>query len=81
MEVSLEVHKISKCTIYTTAFFNSGDVCWWLVGQVVVNWTNYQGCQFDEHFIHCQTSTDRIIARIISNMCTFPFSPQLGIKT
>ena len=28
------------------------------IGEVVVNQTNYQGCQFDVHFIQHQTSTD-----------------------
>ena len=28
------------------------------VCEVAVNWTNYQGCQFDEHFSQCQISTN-----------------------
>ena len=27
-------------------------------GEVVVNRASYQGCQFDEHLIQCQKSTD-----------------------
>ena len=57
MEVSVEVRKIIKCAIYSTVFsFRWG--CWWRVGEDFVNRTNYQGCQFDMHFIQCQTSTD-----------------------
>ena len=58
MEVSVAVHKIIKYSIYSTAFFTSGGVCWWRIGEVVVNQTNYQGCQFDVHLIQCRTSTD-----------------------
>ena len=35
-------------------FFTSGVD----VGEVGVNRTNYQGCQFDVHFIQSQISTD-----------------------
>ena len=31
---------------------------WWRVTEFVVNWTNYQGCQFAVHFIHCETSRE-----------------------
>ena len=43
--------------LYTVLFFFTlgGGV----VSQVVVSWTNYQGCQFDDHFIQCQTSKDK----------------------
>ena len=34
------------------------------VGEVVVDRTNYRGCQFDEHLIQCETSTD--ISRIMN---------------
>ena len=34
------------------------------VGEVVVDRTNYRGCQFDEHLIMCETSTD--ISRIMN---------------
>ena len=34
------------------------------VGEVVVDQTNYRGCQFDEHLIQCETSTD--ISRIMN---------------
>ena len=57
MEVSVVVHKIIKYSIYSTAFFTSGGVVR-DVGEVFVNQTNYQGCQFDLHFIQCRTSTD-----------------------
>ena len=59
MEVSFEVHKVIKFTICNTVFLSSGEG----VDEVVVNRTNYQGCQFDLHFIQCQTSTD--ISRIM----------------
>ena len=35
-------------------FFPSGGS----VGEVVINQTNYEGCQFDVHCIQCQTSID-----------------------
>ena len=35
-----------------------------IVGEVVVDRTNYRGCQFDEHLIQCETSTD--ISRIMN---------------
>ena len=55
MKVSVEVRKIIKCAIYSTVFFFTfgGGI-----DDVVVNRTNHQGCQFDEYFIQCQTSTD-----------------------
>ena len=46
MEVSIEVGKIIKCTIYGTGF-----------REAVVYQAYYQGFQFDTHFIQCQTST------------------------
>ena len=52
MEVSVEVHKIIKFPIYLTIYFTSGGG----VDKVVVNWTNYQGYQFD--LIQFQISTD-----------------------
>ena len=59
MEVPVEVHKIIKYNIYRTVFFfYFRSRCCWRVGEVVINQTNYQGCQFDVHFIQCQTSTD-----------------------
>ena len=55
MEVSFEVDKIIKCAIYSTVFsLQVVMTC----DEVVVNKTNYQECQFDVHFIQCQTSTD-----------------------
>ena len=55
MKVPVEVRKIIKCAIYSTVFFFTfgGGI-----DDVVVNRTNHQGCQFDEYFIQCQTSTD-----------------------
>ena len=55
MKVSVEVRKIIKCAIYSTVFFFTfgGGI-----DDVLVNRTNHQGCQFDEYFIQCQTSTD-----------------------
>ena len=32
-------------------------------GEVVVNRTNYQGCQHDANFIQCQTFTDMHFAK------------------
>ena len=55
MKVSVEVRKIIKCAIYSTVFFFTfgGGI-----DDVLVNRTNHQGCQFDEYFIQCQTSTN-----------------------
>ena len=55
MKVSVEVRKIIKGAIYSTVFFFTfgGGI-----DDVLVNRTNHQGCQFDEYFIQCQTSTD-----------------------
>ena len=55
MKVSVEVRKIIKCAIHSTVFFFTfgGGI-----DDVLVNRTNHQGCQFDEYFIQCQTSTD-----------------------
>ena len=56
MDVSFDMGKIIKCAIYKTVFFPSGVS----VDEVVVNETNYQGCQFDMHFIQYQISTDNL---------------------
>ena len=57
MEVSVEVNKSIKCAIYSIAFsFTCG--CWQRVGEVFINQTNYQGCQFDLHCIQGETYTD-----------------------
>ena len=52
MEVSFQVEKSIKFTLYNTVFFyfrwGSFDE---VFGKVVVNRTSYQGCQFDVHFI------------------------------
>ena len=42
----------------TVLLFSFRWWCWWRFGEIGVNRTNYQGCQFDVHFIQCQTSTD-----------------------
>ena len=42
MEVSAEVHKMNKFTIYNTVFLLSGGGVWWSVGEVVANWRNYK---------------------------------------
>ena len=39
--------------LYQCLFPSSGSV-----GEVVINQTNYEGCQFDVHCIQCQTSID-----------------------
>ena len=62
--------------------------CWWHVGEVVINQTNYQECQFDVHCIHCQTSTDILgivneFAQYVQNYFQYvykPFNSQLVIK-
>ena len=59
------------------------------VGEVVVNRTNYQGCQFDVHFFQSQTSTDtsRIMNKIVQYVQDYfqyvciPFNLLLMIKT
>ena len=53
MEVSVQVDKIIKLKIILLFFTSGGGV-----NVVVNNWTNYQRCQFDVHFIWCQTSAD-----------------------
>ena len=45
-------------------YFSSGGKKKKSVGEVVVDRTNYRGCQFDEHLIQCETSTD--ISRIMN---------------
>ena len=46
MVVSFEVHKVIKFTIHDTVFSTSAsDV------SEAINLINYQGCQFDVHFI------------------------------
>ena len=78
MEVSVELHIIIKFTMYNTFFASAGRV-----GEVVVNQTNYEGCQFNVHFIQCQISTDisgivngfvQNMSRTISNMHTYLFN-------
>ena len=41
-------------------------------GEVVVNQTNYQGCQFDVHLIQCQTPTSilEIVNAFIRSICS-----------
>ena len=58
------------------------------VDKIIKCATNYQGCQFDVHFIQCQTSADILgimnkfvsVSRTISNMYTYPFIPQICDK-
>ena len=69
-------------------FFHFRWRCWWRVGEVVVNQTNYQGYQFDVDFIKCQTCTEiweswlnlSNMFKTISNIYTYPFNPQLKKK-
>ena len=63
MQIYVEVHKITKCAIYSTVIFLQVEKKK-SVGEVVVDRTNYRGCQFDEHLIQCETSTD--ISRIMN---------------
>ena len=62
MEVSVEVHKIIKCTIHITALFSTSGggvddvlVRLSLMEQII------KGCQFDEHLIQCHTFTDIVV--------------------
>ena len=50
-------------------FFLSGGGVDDVFSEVVVNETNYQGCQFDVHFIQSQTSTD--ILRIVNEFVQY----------
>ena len=56
MEVSVCVCKIIKCAIYSTVFSFRWRF-WWHVDDIVINQKNYQGCQFDVHFIQYEEST------------------------
>ena len=53
--------------LYAVLFFPFSWSCWWHAGEVAVNRTNYQGCQFDVHLLQCQISTD--ISRIVKWVC------------
>ena len=80
MEVSAEVHKVIKCTIYITVFlFTSGGGVDDLLVRLLIK---------QKLIIQCQTSTgisrivnEFIMSRTIFNMYTYPFNPQLLIKT
>ena len=85
---------LKKNKDFIVTFSVNGSVCWStqndytsaggvdeVFGEVLVNRTNVQGCQFDVHFSQCQTSTDISgivnqfvqMSRTISNMYTYPF--------
>ena len=84
MEVSVEVHKISKCAIYNTAFFPSGGG----VDDVLVRLLLVKQIIKDVNFM-CQTSTyvlgimNEFVQYVqnISNIYTYPFNPEMVIKT
>ena len=87
MEDFVEVRKIIKCTVYSTVFFLFEVKVLMTFGEVVVNRTNYQGCQFDVHFIQCQTSIDisgiaNEFVQYVQNYSqyVYPFKPQLVLK-
>ena len=65
MEASFAVHKIVKSAIYDSVFYFRWRYWWW----GLVNRANYQGCQFDVHFIQWQTSTD--ILRIMTEFAHY----------
>ena len=90
MEVSVEVHKIIKCTLYSVqllCFLLQVEVLM-TFGEVVVNRANYQGCQFDEHFIQCHESIE--ISEIVNEFVQYdqnylqysciPIYPTIGDK-
>ena len=59
ISVSAKVQQVDTSTVYSTVLiFCFRWRCWWRVSEVVVNWTNYQGWEFDLHFIQSETSTD-----------------------
>ena len=69
MEVSVEVHKIINFTICSTVFLNSGGgVDNFLVRLPLIK-------------VIKDANLRSISFRIISNMYTYPFNPQLAIKT
>ena len=53
MEVSFQIEKSIKFTICNTVFLFQV-----VLGKVVVNRSDYQGCQFGVHFIQFQKPTD-----------------------
>ena len=90
MEVSVEVHKTNKCSIYSTVFFfTSGGG----VDEVLVRLTLVKQIIKDDSLMcisfsvkHPHTFQELCMSwsnmsRNISNMCTYPFNPQLVIKT
>ena len=48
MEISVQVDKITKFTRIFFLIYGEG------ADDNLYNRTNYQGCQYDVHFIHCQ---------------------------
>ena len=87
MKVSVEAHKVIKCTIYSTVFFLLQVevllVALTLIEQIIKD-TNLMSILFSVNhpktFLELKMSLLNI-ARIISNMYTYPFNPQLLIKT
>ena len=87
MEVSVEVDKIIKCAIYNTVFFPSGgdDVLMRLslIKQIIKD-VNLMCISFSvkhpQIFWESWMSLSNM-SRTISNIYTYPFNPQLVIKT
>ena len=50
-------------------FFYFRLSCWWGVGEIAVNWANYQEYKFNVYFIQCQKSPD--ILRIVNEFVQF----------
>ena len=90
MEVSVEVHKIIKWTMYSIAFFftSVGGVDDVLVKLLIIKQifkdANLMSISFSvkhpQTFRELQMSLFNM-TRIISNMYTYPFNPQLLVKT
>ena len=89
MEVSIELHKIIKWAIYSTAFFPSGGG----VDDVLVRLPLIKKITKDVNLVcisfnvkHPQIFRELLISlsnmpEIISNMYTHPFNQQLVVKT
>ena len=63
-----------------SCFFYFRWRCRWRVSEVVVNQTNNRGCQFDVHFIQCQTFTEILgimneLILNVQNCFQFVFTP------
>ena len=69
MEVSVDVHKIIKCAIYSIIFFPSGGGVHDVSVRLSLIKKNYQWCQFDVHCIQYQTSTH--ILRIMNEFVQY----------